>query len=175
MRSSVLIAYATRGGSTGEVAQAIAAAMAEAGLPAEAQAVEQVDTLSGREAIILGAPLYVGRFPKEFHRFLRVHREALHRQHPWFFAVGPTRNREEDFEGARKQAEKQLSAYPWLDVKDVQVFGGRWSMQNLPFPFSLLLRIPGNPLKKIPMEDIRDWAAIRAWGTGVARQIRPAA
>jgi len=35
MQSSVLIAYATRSGSTGEVAEAIAAAMQEAGVPAE--------------------------------------------------------------------------------------------------------------------------------------------
>ena len=175
MRSSVLIAYATRSGSTGEVAQAIAAAMDEAGVPAEVQAVEEVATLSGREAIILGAPLYVGRFPKEFHQFLRFQREALRVQRPWVFVVGPTRNREADFEGASKQAERQLNGYPWLCVKDVQVFGGRWSLQNLPFPFSLLRRIPGNPLKTIPEEDSRDWTAIRAWGIGVAQQIRPAA
>ncbi len=175
MRSSALIVYATRSGSTGEVAQAIAAAMDEAGVPAEVQAVQEVATLSGKQAIILGAPLYIGRFPKEFHQFLRFHREALHGRRPWFFVVGPTRNRAEDFEAARKQAARQLSAYPWLYVKDVQVFGGRWGLQNLPFPFSLLRRIPGNPLKKIPAEDIRDWAAIRTWGMAVAQQIRTAA
>ena len=175
MRSSVLIAYATRSGSTGEVAQAIAAAMDEAGVAAEVQAVEDIKTLTGREGIVLGSPLYMGRFPKEFHRFLRLHREALHVQRPWVFVVGPTRNRPEDFEGARKQAERQLGAYSWLSVKDVHIFGGRWSMQNLPFPISLLQRLPGNPLKKIPAEDIRDWPAIRAWGMGVAQQIRTAA
>lgn len=175
MRSSVLIAYATCSGSTREVAQAIAAAMDETGVPAEVQAVEDIETLAGREAVVLGAPLYAGRFPKEFRRFLRRTREALRGQHPWFFVVGPTRNRPEDFESARKQAERQLRAFPWLNVKEMDVFGGRWSMANLPFPFSLLKRIPGNPMKKIPAEDIRDWAAIRAWGIAIAKQIRPAA
>ena len=72
MQSSVLIAYATRGGSTAEVALAIAAAMQEAGVPAEVLPVARIDSLPDREAVILGAPLYVGHFPKEFHEFLRV-------------------------------------------------------------------------------------------------------
>ncbi len=175
MLSSVLIAYATRSGSTAEVADAIAAAMQELGVWAEVLPVDQINTLTGREAVILGAPLYVGRFPKEFHRFLHLHHEALHFARPWIFVVGPTRNRPEDFAGSRKQAERQLGAYPWLCPRDLHVFGGRWSTETMPFPFSLLRRIPWNPMKKIPPEDIRDWDTIRDWGKALARRIRPAA
>lgn len=175
MQSSVLIAYATRGGSTAEVARAMGAAMQDAGVAVEVLAVNQVNSLAGREAMILGAPLYMGRFPKEFHRFLHLHHEALQGMHPWVFAVGPTRNQPKDFEGARHQAEKQLSRYAWLHPEELHVFGGRWSTQNLPFPFSLLLRLPGNPLAKIPAEDIRDWEGIKQWAIGIARRIRPAA
>lgn len=175
MLSSVLIAYVTRGGSTREVAQAIGAALDEVGVPAEVLPVEQMNTLAGREAVILGSPLYMGRFPKDFHRFLRLHREALHLLRPWMFVVGPTKNKPEDFDASRKQAERQLGEYPWLYPKDVHVFGGRWNMETLPFPFSLLGKIPGNPMKKNPGDDIRDWLAIRQWAQAVARQIRPAA
>lgn len=175
MQSSVLIAFATRSGSTAEVAEAIAAAMREAGTPAEILAVSQVNSLAGREALILGAPLYVGRFPKEFRQFLRPHREALSTMHPWFFVLGPTRNEPKDFEAARKQAERQLRHFPRMHPADLHVFGGRWSTASLPFPFSVVRRLPGKPLNKIPANDIRDWAAIRAWATGIAKQIRPAA
>jgi menaquinone-dependent protoporphyrinogen oxidase len=175
MLSSVLIAYATRGGSTAEVAQTMAAAMQEAGVPTEVLPVSQVNSLAGREALILGAPLYMGHFPKEFHQFLRLHREVLHGARPWLFVLGPTRNQPKDFEGALSQAEKQLSRYPWLHPADLHIFGGRWNPQNVPFPFSLMLRLPGNPLGKIPAEDIRDWAAIREWSLGIARRIKPAA
>jgi menaquinone-dependent protoporphyrinogen oxidase len=175
MLSSVLIAFATRSGTTAEVAEAIAAAMQEAGVRAEIQAVSQVNSLSGREAVILGAPLYVGRFPKDFRHFLRLHGDALATMRPWFFVLGPTRNEPKDFEGARKQAERQLAAYPRLHPADLHVFGGRWSTASLPFPFSLMRRLPGNPMSKIPAQDIRDWAAIREWAMGIAKQIRPAA
>ena len=175
MLSSVLIAYATRSGSTGEVAHAIAAAMHEAGVIAEVLPVSQVNSLAGREAVILGAPLYVGRFPKDFRLFLQLHRDALQTMRPWFFVLGPTRNEAKDFEAARKQAEKQLAAYPRLHPAELHVFGGRWNIANVPFPFSLVWRIPGNPLAKIPAEDIRDWRAIREWAQGIARQFCPAA
>jgi len=172
MVSSVLIAFATRSGSTAEVAEAMAAALKEAGVPAEILAMSQVNSLTGREAVILGAPLYVGRFPKEFHRFFRIHREALGAMRPWVFVLGPIRNEPKDFEAARSQAEKQLSHYPWLRPADLRVFGGRWSTAALPFPLSLMLRLPGNPLKKVPAEDIRDWVAIRDWAAAIATQIK---
>jgi len=175
MLSSVLVAFATRSGTTAEVAEAIAAAMQEAGVRAEMLAVSQVNSLAGREAVILGAPLYVGRFPKDFRHFLRLHRDALSTMHPWFFVLGPTRNEPKDFDAARTQAQRQLAQYPQLHPADLHVFGGRWSTSSLPFPFSLIRRLPGNPMSKMPAQDIRDWTAIRDWATGIARQIKPAA
>ena len=171
MQSSVLIAYATRSGSTGEVAEAVGSAMEAAGVPAEVLPVSQVNSLAGREAVILGAPIYIGRFPKELHQFIQLHHEALLSLQPWCFVLGPVQNKPEEFEGARKQAERQLGRYPWLSLAGLHVFGGRWSTANLPFPFSLLRRIPGNPLHRIPAQDIRDWAAIREWATEVARSV----
>jgi menaquinone-dependent protoporphyrinogen oxidase len=172
---SVLVAYATRGGSTAEVAQAIAAALEEAGVTAQVLRVSEVDSLAGKSAVILGAPLYVGSFPREFHQFVRRHREALEPVRPWCFVLGPTRRETKDFDAARNQGMKQLGRYPWLRPADLHVFGGKWNMNSLPFPFSLIRRLPGNPLAKIPAEDIRDWAAIKEWATGIARQIKPAA
>jgi menaquinone-dependent protoporphyrinogen oxidase len=172
MQSSVLIAYATRAGSTAEVAEAVGEAMQNAGVPAEVQPVSQINSLAGREAVILGAPVYIGKFPKEFHEFLELHHEALQGMRPWCFVLGPVQNKPAEFEGARKQAERQLGRYPWLRVAELRVFAGRWSATNLPFPFSLIGKIPGNPLNRIPAEDVRDWASIREWATGVARTIR---
>ena len=175
MSASVLIAYATRSGSTGEIAQAIGAALQEAGLESEVLPVDQIKSLAGKSTIILGAPLYVGHFPREFSKFLTTHRTALAAQRSWCFVVGPTRPEPADFEAARKQAAKQLLRYGWFHPVDVHIFGGRWSVLGAPFPFSLMLHLPGNPLRKIPMSDIRDWSAIHDWTMGSACQIAPAA
>jgi menaquinone-dependent protoporphyrinogen oxidase len=175
MPASVFVAYATRGGSTGEVAQAIGASMRKSRITAHIALVSGVDSIPRMTPVVLGAPLYMGRFPKEFHHFLARHRGELEILKPWCFVLGPTRANSADFEAARHQALKQLARYNWFCPADVRIFGGRWNPKTLPFPFSLATRLPGNPLAKIPAADVRDWAEIDDWAEGIARQIRPAA
>jgi menaquinone-dependent protoporphyrinogen oxidase len=175
MLASVFVAYTTRSGSTAEVAQAIGVSMHKSGLTVDVTSMSQVASVPRMTAVILGAPLYMGRFPKEFHRFLARYRSALEILKPWCFVLGPTRANPSDFEASRHQAVSQLSRYNWFCPADVHVFGGRWSPKTLPFPFSLAARLPGNPLEKIPAADVRDWVEIDQWATGIARQIKPAA
>lgn len=175
MPGSILVTYATRSGSTGEVAQAIGDALHAAGFAADVLPMRQVESLAGKTAVILGAPLYLGRFPRDFHRFLSLHRDALVLLRPCCFVLGPTRTQPADFDAARKQAEAELVRYPWFHPACLQVFGGKLDMDRLPFPFSLARRLPSFILKEIPAADIRDWTAIRQWASGIARQLKPAA
>jgi menaquinone-dependent protoporphyrinogen oxidase len=170
MPTSILITYATRSGSTGEVARFMGNSLLDAGISTQVLPMSEVDSLDGKAAVILGAPLYMGRFPKEFHHFVRRHHGALAALRPWCFVLGPTRTIPQDFEAARNQALKQLSRYPWLHPAELHVFGGRWDPKHMPFPFSLVHRLPAHPLDKIPAMDIRDWAEIREWAAGVVRQ-----
>jgi menaquinone-dependent protoporphyrinogen oxidase len=175
MLASVFVAYSSRLGSTAEVAQAIAASIRKSGLVVDIAPVSQVGSIPRMTAVILGAPLYIGRFPKEFHRFLARHRVALEILKPWCFVLGPTQAKPGDFEAARHQAIRQLAPYKWFCPADVHVFGGRWDPRHLPFPFSLVTRLPGHPLDKIPAADVRDWTEIEQWATWIARQVEPAA
>ena len=70
---------------------------------------------------------------------------------------------------------KQFRRYPWFAPAELHVFGGRWDVSSLLFPFSLLRRLPGRPMDKIPASDIRDWTEIEAWANGIARKINPSA
>lgn len=175
MTGSVLIAYATRSGSTAEVAEAIGAALHETGLAPDVVSVDHHGFITGTRTVILGAPLYMGHFPREFTNFLIDNRVALAASRCWCFILGPTKNEPVDFEAAKKQARKQLLRYGWFHPVDVHIFGGRWDPKGLRFPFSLALHLPGNPLAKIPPSDIRDWSAIHDWALGIACQIGPAA
>jgi menaquinone-dependent protoporphyrinogen oxidase len=170
----ILIAYATRSGSTREVAKAIGASLCEAGLEAEALPVEKVASLAGRTAVLFGAPLYIGHFPKQFHSFVVSQRAALAGLRSWCFVLGPT-HEPADFDLVRKQVHKELARYAWLHPIELQIFGGRWDSKALPFPFSLMRYMPMNPLNKVPSSDLRDWPAIREWGQGIARQFKSAA
>lgn len=170
MPAAILIAHATRSGSTAQAAEAIAAALGEEDFMSDIIPMHLVETLKGRTAVILGAPLYIGRFPDEFHNFFARYQSALAQIRPWFFVLGPTRTEPKDFEAARKQAAKQLNRYSWFQPADLQIFGGKWDVKSMPFPFTLARRLI--PAGKVPPSDIRDWAAIRKWAAGIARELK---
>jgi flavorubredoxin len=56
MGASLLIAYATRYGATGEVAEVIGARLAELGHSVDVREVAQVGSLDGYSAVVLGTP-----------------------------------------------------------------------------------------------------------------------
>jgi len=89
MPSLVLVGYATRYGSTQEVAEAVAAALREGGLEVDIRLLREVRTLAGYSAVVLGAPLFMFRWHKDALRFLSRHREALLERPVAIFALGP--------------------------------------------------------------------------------------
>lgn len=175
MPCTIIVAYATRNGSTGEVAEAIGVALREAGLQVQVARARELPSVAGCTAIVLGAPLYMGGLPREMHRFLTRNRAVLAGVRPWFFVLGPVHDDPKEFVEARKQAVKQLVRYPWLKPAELQIFGGRFDVKRMGFPFSLARHLPAFPAKDIPATDARDWDAIRSWAEGIARQLRPAA
>jgi menaquinone-dependent protoporphyrinogen oxidase len=175
MLPELLIAYTSRAGSTAEVAEALGVSLREAGLLVEIQPMSRVESFFGCKALVIGAPLYFGRFPRELQKFLALNREALEVIHPWFFALGPTENDPKTFEAARCEAERALCKHSWLHLRELRVLGGKWDPKTMPFPFSLAKLLPANPIGKIPATDIRDWAAIRDWASVIARQVKSAA
>ncbi len=168
MADTILIAYATRYGSTQEVAGKIAATLRENGLPANVQPVKQVRTLEGYRAVVVGAPLYMSDWLKETRDFLSRHRATLTTWPVAVFALGPTEDKEKDWTETRQQLDKVLAKFPWLRPVAVELFGGKFDPARLTFPYNL---IPA--LKRMPVSDIRDWEAIQAWASSLVEKLRP--
>ena len=170
MKPEVLIAYITRSGSTEDVAEAMGMTMEEVGVSVDVKPMADVDSIGDDRSVILGAALYIGHLPKEFHRFLVRFQRQLGNLRPWIFVLGPTEKDPKHFAAAEEQARKELAKYAWLHPADVRVFGGKFDPQHLelPFPFSLVMKFPGNPMRKLPVSDIRDWEWIKAWARSIA-------
>jgi menaquinone-dependent protoporphyrinogen oxidase len=174
MQPEVLIAYVTRSGSTEDIAETMGLTMQETGISVDVKPMVDVESIPENAAVILGAALYVGHFPKEFHRFVAEFKSELANAHPWIFVVGPTEQDPKHFASAEEQARKELAKYPWLRAADVRVFGGKFDPNhlNLPFPMNLVMKLPGNPMRKLPVSDIRDWAWIRRWAGAIADHLK---
>lgn len=168
MPASTLIAYATRNGSTQEVADSIAHAMQNVGVTVELMPMKEATDLVGYSTAILGAPLYMGRLLKEFHEFVECHHEPLSHMKVWCFVLGPVENKPEQFVEAERQARKQLAQHGWLAPEDVKIFGGLWDVKRMTFPFKMLRWLPAG---KVPVKDARDWDAIGQWAEKITEQI----
>src|SRR5512142_1404640 len=145
---NVLLAYATRNGSTQQVAEAVAASLREAGAqvtvwPARAAR----ETAAGYDLIVLGAPLYSGRWHRDAHRFLKRHRRELAGVPVAVFAMGPRNDTAEAWQRSRAQLDRALAKHGWLTPVAVTVFGG--------------VDPPGRGRR--PRRDLRNWQAIDAW------------
>jgi menaquinone-dependent protoporphyrinogen oxidase len=158
MSASVLVAYATRYGSTQEVAEAVAATLRECELTVDIRPMREVRTLAGYSAVVLGAPLFMFRWHKDARHFLSRHREALTERPVAVFALGPTHELydEEEWQESCAQLDKELSKFPWFTPVALEMFGGKYDPTKLRFPINWLAG-------KEPASDLRDWTKIRAW------------
>jgi menaquinone-dependent protoporphyrinogen oxidase len=162
MAETILVAYATRYGSTQEVADAVAGAMREQGATVEVRPAGEVKSLSGYVAVVVGTPLYIGSMLKDARRFLERNREELQRTPVAAFALGPLQT-SDDLAEAGRQFDAALSKIPWFKPVATSVFVGVFDPTKLRFPDSLLKTLPASPLHDLGALDERDWDAIRAW------------
>ena len=172
MAASILIAYATRYGSTQEVAEAVGARLREQGLTVEVRRAGEVRSVGGFDAVVLGTPLYIGSLLREARKFLNRCRTALSQMPVAVFALGPVHGGKE-LEDARTQLTAALAKLPWLRPVATEVFVGKYDPAHLRFPDSLLAVLPASPLHGLPAHDGRDWAAIHAWADTLPAVLLP--
>lgn len=166
MNDKILVTYATRYGSTQEVAEAVAATLREGGLAVDIQLMREVRTLAGYSAVVLGAPLFMFRWHKDALGFLSRHRKALTERPVAVFALGPTHDPhdEKEWQDSRAQLDRELAKFPWFTPVALEMFGGKYDPAYLRFPINMLAG-------KEPASDIRDWTAIRAWANNLPTKL----
>jgi menaquinone-dependent protoporphyrinogen oxidase len=157
MNTHVLVAYATKRGSTAEVAEAIAATLREDGHAVDVLPAALVYEVGTYGTVVLGGALYMGRWHRDAVRFLARHRHALATVPLAIFAMGPRTLAEDDLAGARAQLDRALARFPDVEPSTVAIFGGVIDPAKLHFPFS-----------RIAASDARDWDAIDAWADDFA-------
>jgi menaquinone-dependent protoporphyrinogen oxidase len=151
--SSVLVAYDSRNGSTAEVAAAIAHQLGQRGFSVTVLQAREVRDPSGFDAVVIGAPLYNGRWLSGAHRLLKRLAKSSAGSTPALaiFALGPRVDEgPQNWEGPLKQFEHALSKHPDTAPLTTALFGG------------------ADPPRKSPRRDVRDWGRIANWADEVA-------
>jgi menaquinone-dependent protoporphyrinogen oxidase len=174
MNQKILVGYASRYGSTQQVAEQIAMTLREHGRTVDVQPMSKVRNVAEYAAVILGAPLYLGAWHKDAVRFLTQHQPALTQRPVAIFALGPTHSEPEEWQGSRAQLDQELAKFSWLAPVTVEMFGGKYDPAKLHLPDKLIASLPASPLHGMPASDARDWAAMRAWANNLAAMLQPA-
>ena len=160
---SALLAYASRFGSTQEVAEVIAAVLRETGLKVDLQPMAEVRTLADYHAVVVGAAIYNAKWNVVAHQFVSQYQEALTQLPVAIFTLGPLSASEAAKRNSRRQLDNELTKYPWLKPVAVEIFAGKYDPSK-----------PGMGFfdRFVPARDIRNWDAIRAWANALSAQLQ---
>ncbi len=159
--SAILVAYASTGGSTREVAEFVATTLHDAGLEVVLKPVTEVPSLEGYGSIILGAPIYNTLLHTDARLFLNRNKADFGDLKVAVFALGPVGKGDAvAFRHSRAQLDMELKRFPWIQPVALEMFGGKMKATDSGF---LLNKI----FKPTPAVDYRDWDAIKAWAEGL--------
>jgi menaquinone-dependent protoporphyrinogen oxidase len=162
----VLVAYASKRGSTAEIAEAIAAELGQAGLEVDCRAVRDIGGLDRCDAVVLGSAVYVKRWQGDAKHFLRKHADELSELPFWVFSSGPVGDPSKTPNPSWLEPPRIIDRAEQLGVRDHVVFGGRT-------PAEPQGRLERSMVENTEPEyrDRRDWDAIRSWAQQIAAEL----
>ena len=85
----VLVAYASRRGSTAGIAERIAETLGRHGLDVTFREIDHVGAPEGFDAFVIGSSAYMGHWEKGAGEFVRDHATTIAARPTWLFSAGP--------------------------------------------------------------------------------------
>jgi menaquinone-dependent protoporphyrinogen oxidase len=161
MNDRVLITYATRAGSTAEVASAIGETIGGRGFLVDVKPVKENPSPDGYKAVIMGSAVRMGGWLAEAVNFIKNNQAALNNMPVALFTVHIL-NLGEDEESRTGRLAYLKGVRPLVKPVDEVFFAGRLNPEKLPFVDRLMAK-----MVKPPIGDLRDWDKIRAWADAV--------
>lgn len=168
MTERILVAYATRYGSTAEVAEAIGDELRKSGADVDVRPVGEVQDLSPYRAAVIGSPIYMGKWLPEPQVFIERNQQVLRAIPVAYFAVGLTvTDRRPEI---LRKAEASMDAVRMLvNPVEVGIFPGRLESSGLSFTDRTIIK-----MIRAKTGDFRDFQVVRAWAQAVHLKIAAA-
>jgi menaquinone-dependent protoporphyrinogen oxidase len=163
----VLVAYATRHGSTADIAQRIADRLETAGHTAECRSMKEVRELTC-DAAVLGSAIHNQAWLTEATDFLVRFRGGLADKPAWLFSVGMPEALPSRLQGwaAREGDLVALNLVPLIRPRDHRLFSGVIRKEHLTGRERAKFRLMGGRYG-----DFRNESQIDAWADAIAREL----
>ena len=176
----VLVAYATRHGSTHGIAERVARTLERNGLEVALERVTEDTPVMGYDAFVIGSAAYATHWLDEATRFVRRNAGLLATRPVWLFSSGPIgtdtldKNGRDVIEASRPKEFTEFAGK--LRPRDEHVFFGAYNPDAEPVGLAdrfmqVFMRFMPSVRDSIPSGDFRDWPTIDAWAEGIAAEL----
>jgi menaquinone-dependent protoporphyrinogen oxidase len=169
MNTKVLVAYATRAGSTGEIADAIGRQLCAEGFEADVKEVSAVASLEGYAAVVLGSAVRYGNWLPEMLSFIQRHKAALD-QRPLACFTACNKAKDQSVASLNEMKTYSRAARDVVEPKSEAFLAGKLDPATLSWLDRLAVKVIGSPYG-----DFRDWTAIKVWAKSLAPLLQRAA
>lgn len=169
----VLVAYASKHGSTQGIAERIGEDLRQDGHEVDVLEARQARRADDYDAVVVGSAAYAMHWVRDASSFVKKNKETLARKPLWFFSSGPLGTEKVDKEGhdvAEASLPKEAQEFAFLNPRDHHVFWGALDLDELGFTGRMLMKMPA-AREGIPQGDFRDWDDIDRWAHGIAREL----
>ena len=155
----VLVTAASRHGSTKGIADAVAETLREVGLDADVRSIDDVRSVDGYDAAVIGSAIYAGHWLSQARSFVDAYGDELVEMPVWLFSSGPVGD-----------PPKPAGEPP--DVSDLlartravghRTFAGQLDPTTLGIGERLITTVI-----RVQPGDYRPWAEVRAWAREIA-------
>jgi menaquinone-dependent protoporphyrinogen oxidase len=165
LSKKILITYASKCGSTGEVASALGKTLAQTGVRVEVLPVKKVTDLSGYQAVFIGSAIRMAKWLPEAVNFVSENRASLQRVPTAYFTLCATLI-EDTAANRTRVAGFTEPVRAMLTPAAEGYFAGKVDPNSLSFLENISLQA-----KSVPQGDFRDWAKITNWAQSAYAQL----
>lgn len=160
MEKRVLVAYASKYGSTGGVADAIGKELCSKDVAADVVLIKNANNISSYQGVIIGSAVYMGKWMSEAVDFVKKNKDTLCKVPVAYFLVCITMSKPTEKNRAEvlSYMDPILKAVPEIKPVSIGTFAGALDYSNLSWLYQKILKAKGSP-----EGDFRDWNDIRAW------------
>lgn len=162
---TILVTYATRAGSTVEVADAIGQTLSASGATVDVKPIKGVTSPGGYDAVVIGSAIRMGSWLPEAVDYIKKNQTVLNRMPTAFFTVHVL-NRD-DSEASRQARLAYTAAVRALVTPKAETFfAGKMDYAKLSFLDRMIAQAVAKSTNSAE-GDYRDWVGIRNWAGGL--------
>ena len=158
----ILLTSSSKHGSTDEVAAVIAERLQAAQITVEIKRPEDVDSVDGYDAFILGSAVYMTKWTSEAVDFTKRVHDDLKARPVWAFSVGLSGLPKGKVSDPMRIGPVLLA----LDPEDHMTFAGRFDPSKLSLRERSIAKLGG-----ATEGDYRDWDEVRQWADAIATSL----